>query len=117
MSSRGRSRRTWPGYGASSRCGGRSSRSSTSRRASDSRPLPASPAANREIIIVETETAHVGVIVDDVQEVLTLHEGDTEPLPVAGNAALDAIAKIGDRLVVIIEPRGLFGGGELELAA
>ncbi len=70
-----------------------------------------------KIIIVETETSNAGIVVDEVQEVLTLQDGETEPLPVAGNDALEAIAKIGDRLVVLLDARGLFGNGELGLAA
>ena len=70
-----------------------------------------------KIIIVETETSNAGIVVDEVQEVLTLQEGQTEPLPVAGTAALEAIAKIGDRLVVLLDGQGLFGNDELSLAA
>jgi len=70
-----------------------------------------------KIIIVETETTNAGVVVDEVQEVLTLQEGDTEPLPVAGSDAVQGIAKIGSRLVVLLDARGLFGPGELGLAA
>ncbi len=70
-----------------------------------------------KIIIVETGASNAGVIVDDVQEVLTLQEGETEPLPVTGGDALQAIAKIGDRLVVLLDAQNLFANGELGLAA
>jgi purine-binding chemotaxis protein CheW len=70
-----------------------------------------------KIIIVETGTSNAGVVVDEVQEVLTLQEGETEPLPVAGSDAVQAIAKIGDRLVVLLDAQDLFANGELGLAA
>jgi purine-binding chemotaxis protein CheW len=70
-----------------------------------------------KIIIVETENSNAGIVVDEVQEVLTLKGDDTEPLPTAGNDALQAIAKIGDRLVVLLDARGLFGDTELGIAA
>ncbi len=70
-----------------------------------------------KIIIIETESSNAGIVVDEVAEVLTLQEGQTEPLPVAGNSALEAIAKIGDRLVVLLDARGLFGEQELGAAA
>jgi purine-binding chemotaxis protein CheW len=70
-----------------------------------------------KIIIVETESSNAGIVVDEVQEVLTLKGDDTEPLPTAGNDALQAIAKIGDRLVVLLDGRGLFGDAELGIAA
>jgi purine-binding chemotaxis protein CheW len=70
-----------------------------------------------KIIIVETESSNAGIVVDEVQEVLTLKGDDTEPLPAGGNDALQAIAKIGDRLVVLLDAHGLFGGADLGIAA
>ena len=70
-----------------------------------------------KIIIVETESLNAGIVVDEVQEVLTLKGDDTEPLPTAGNDALQAIAKVGDRLVVLLDARGLFASTELGQAA
>jgi purine-binding chemotaxis protein CheW len=57
--------------------------------------------------------------VGDVEEVLTVTEDQLEAVPTAGNAAIQSIAKIGDRLVVLLAPDGLFtyGGVDEPLAA
>ncbi len=70
-----------------------------------------------KIIIIETEGAGAGIVVDEVAEVLTLQAGQTEPLPVPGSGALEAIVKVGDRLVVLLDARGLVSDRELGLAA
>jgi len=66
-----------------------------------------------KIVIVETASSTAGIVVDEVQEVLTLNESDVQPLPVSGTDAIDSIAKIGDRLVVLLDTTGIFGEGEL----
>jgi purine-binding chemotaxis protein CheW len=64
-------------------------------------------AENRDesnIAIVETGTDTVGLIVDHVEEVLTIDSAQLEHVPVAGTELIDSIAKIDDRLVVLIDP-------------
>jgi purine-binding chemotaxis protein CheW len=61
-----------------------------------------------KIVIVETGTGQAGVVVGDVEEVLTVTEDQLEGVPTTGNAAIESIAKIGDRLVVLLDPEGLF---------
>jgi purine-binding chemotaxis protein CheW len=46
-------------------------------------------------------------MVDEVEEVLTL-SSDLEPVPTANADTIEAIAKIGDRLVVLLNPERLF---------
>jgi purine-binding chemotaxis protein CheW len=72
--------------------------------------------ANGKIVIVETASEQVGVMVDDVQEVLTVSADQLEDMPSAGTDCIEAIAKIGDRLVVLLDPRGLFSRAHAELA-
>ncbi len=50
-----------------------------------------------------------GVIVDEVEEVLTVEAEQLDEVPGAGSDAIDAIAKIGDRLVVLLTPDRLVG--------
>lgn len=72
-----------------------------------------------KIVIVETGAGQVGVMVDEVQEVLSTDETQLEAVPTADTDAIDAIAKVGDRLVILLNPEGLFarsGAGD-ELAA
>ena len=61
-----------------------------------------------KIVIVETGTGQVGVMVDEVEEVLTTSADQLEDVPTASTDSIDAIAKIGDRLVILLNPEGLF---------
>jgi purine-binding chemotaxis protein CheW len=75
-------------------------------------------AANTEdakIVIVETATGTAGVIVDQVEEVLTVEQEQIDEVPGAGKDFIEAIAKIGDRLVILLDADGIFT--DLELAA
>jgi len=67
-----------------------------------------------KIVIVETGTGQVGVIVDEVDEVITVTSDMLEDVPTASRATIEAIAKVGDRLVILLNPEGLFARqGEL----
>jgi purine-binding chemotaxis protein CheW len=61
-----------------------------------------------KIVIVEAGTSQVGVMVDDVEEVLTVTSEQLEPLPTDGGEVIEAIAKIEDRLVILLNADGLF---------
>ena len=93
-------------------CAARSCRSATSRPGSAStseRPQSA------KIVIVDTESGTAGVIVDDVEEVMTVDPSQLDTVPAAGADFIEAVAKIDDRLVVLLNPDGLLAG--LALAA
>ena len=66
-----------------------------------------------KIVIIETQSGSAGVVVDDVDEVLTIEESQLGEVPVAGAGFIEAIAKIGDRLVVLLDPDGIFADTEL----
>ncbi len=68
-----------------------------------------------KIVIVETQTGTAGVIVDDVEEVMTVEDSQLEDVPTADAAYVDAIAKLGDRLAILLTPDGLLAG--LDIAA
>jgi purine-binding chemotaxis protein CheW len=70
-----------------------------------------------KIVIVETPAGLAGVIVDDVEEVMTVSEADLDVAPAAGRELIESIAKVGDRLVVLLQPQGIFGGDDLAVAA
>src|SRR5689334_24259433 len=71
-----------------------------------------------KIVIVETGTGQAGVVVGDVDEVLTVTPDQLEDVPTADNETISAIAKIGDRLVILLNAEGLFAGARAdELAA
>ena len=71
-----------------------------------------------KIVIVESGTGQVGIMVDEVEEVLTVSSEQLEDVPTANSDSIEAIAKIEDRLVILLNPEGLFArsGGE-EIAA
>jgi purine-binding chemotaxis protein CheW len=66
-----------------------------------------------KIVIIETATDMAGVVVDDVEEVLTVDERQLDGVPAAGTAPIDAIAKIDDRLVILLDTEGIFAGADL----
>ena len=70
----------------------------------------AAPSSDAKIVIVETGGGTAGVIVDDVDEVLTVDRSSLDAVPAAGTEVIDAIAKIDDRLVVLLKPEGIFSG-------
>jgi purine-binding chemotaxis protein CheW len=71
-----------------------------------------------KIVIVESGTGQVGVMVDEVEEVLTVSSEQLEDVPSASSDAIEAIAKIEDRLVILLNPEGLFArSGADEIAA
>ena len=68
-----------------------------------------------KIVIVSSPGGQVGVMVDDVDEVLTVEAEQLEDVPTATRDSIEAIAKIDDRLVVLLNADGLFAR-EAELA-
>jgi len=72
--------------------------------------LPTELAEQAKIVIVETDTGTAGVIVDEVEEVLTVESEQLDAVPGAGTDFIDAIAKIADRLVILLNPEGIFAG-------
>jgi purine-binding chemotaxis protein CheW len=61
-----------------------------------------------KIVIVESGTGQVGIMVDEVEEVLTVSSDQLEDVPSANSDSIEAIAKIEDRLVILLNLEGLF---------
>ena len=55
--------------------------------------------------------------IDEVEEVLTVTSDQLEDVPTANSESIEAIAKIDDRLVVLLNTSGLFAREVEELAA
>ena len=72
--------------------------------------------AEQKIVIVEYAAQLAGVVVADVAEVITVDSDQLECIPSADEAAIDAIVKLDDRLIVLLSPAGLFGA-PAEIAA
>jgi purine-binding chemotaxis protein CheW len=66
-----------------------------------------------KIVIVETAVGTAGVIVDDVDEVLTVSPEQLEDVPTADTGYVDAVAKVGERLAILLNPDGLFAGVQI----
>ena len=71
--------------------------------------LHAEPRSDAKIVIVETDAGTSGVVVDEVEEVLTVDADQLDEVPGAASDAIDAVAKVDDRLVVLLAPDRLFG--------
>ena len=61
-----------------------------------------------KIVIVSSGAGQVGVMVDEVEEVLTVTSDQLEDVPTANSESIEAIAKIEDRHVVLLNTSGLF---------
>jgi len=70
-----------------------------------------------KIVVVESGPVTAGVVVDDVDEVLTIEESQLDAVPAAGTEAIDGIVKIDDRLIILLDLDSLFGGIDLAAAA
>jgi purine-binding chemotaxis protein CheW len=78
------------------------------------------PSEPGKIVIVSSGAGQVGVMVDEVDEVLTVSSDQLEEVPTANGDSIEAIAKIDDRLVVLLNTAGLFAraaGDEVPAAA
>ena len=63
--------------------------------------------ANAKIVIVESGTDVTGVIVDAVEEVLTIDASQVEPSPTGDSDTFESIAKVDDRLIVLLNAKAL----------
>ena len=70
-----------------------------------------------KIVVVESGAVTAGVVVDDVDEVLTVDPSQLDTVPAAGTEAIDSIVKIDDRLIILLDLESLFGGIDLAAAA
>ena len=67
-----------------------------------------------KIVIVESGSEQVGVMVDEVEEVLTVSNGQLEDVAAASRESIQSVAKIDDRLVILLNSEGLFSRGLTE---
>ncbi len=73
-----------------------------------------------KIVIVEAGPITAGLIVDEVEEVLTVEDEQLEAPPSQNEGYISSVAKVGDRLLVLLDLRRLFAGegiGSESLAA
>jgi purine-binding chemotaxis protein CheW len=65
-----------------------------------------------KIVIVEADSETAGLIVDGVEEVLTVTDDQIEEVPGADMTLIEAIVKIGERLVVLLKPSAILSAPE-----
>ena len=72
--------------------------------------LAGGDAEESKIVIVEAGAVTAGLIVDDVDEVITVDTDALEPAPTGEVGYISAVAKVGDRLLVLLDVEAMFGG-------
>jgi purine-binding chemotaxis protein CheW len=73
-----------------------------------------------KIVIIDAEGVGAGLMVDGVNEVMSVEESQIEPAVTSEDNVFSGIAKVDDRLVILIDPVGLvrdLGITRLEAAA
>jgi purine-binding chemotaxis protein CheW len=68
---------------------------------------------NAKIAVVETEGGTAGVVVDSVEEVLTVATDQIEAIASADSEYVDGVAKLDRRLPILLNPDGLLAGVSL----
>jgi purine-binding chemotaxis protein CheW len=68
---------------------------------------------NTKIVIVEAGSETAGVIVDSVEEVLTVETSQIEEAPGADTTLIESIARVGERLIVLLTLNTIFATPEL----
>jgi purine-binding chemotaxis protein CheW len=79
--------------------------------------VPSQLTAEAKIVIVEGGSETAGVVVDGVDEVLTVSEEQIQEAPGADATLIEGIARVEDRLIVLLKPTAIFPEPELEAAA
>ena len=69
-----------------------------------------------KIVIVEAASETAGVIVDGVEEVLTVEQEQTEDVPGTDSALIECIVKGDDRLVVLLKAESIVAQPDLAAA-
>jgi purine-binding chemotaxis protein CheW len=63
-----------------------------------------------KIVIVESGDEMAGLVVDNVEEVLTIEESQIDESPIAtGSSCIDGVARVDDRLVILLDPSAVIG--------
>ena len=79
--------------------------------------VPSELTEETKIVIVEAGSETAGVIVDGVEEVLTVEDEQMQDAPGADTTLIDSIAKVDTRLVVLLKPSAIFAEPDVALAA
>ena len=72
--------------------------------------LALEPGEDQKIVILEADAGVAGVVVDEVEEVLMVDDEQLDDLPGARAQGADKVARIGDRLVMLLDADRLLAG-------
>jgi purine-binding chemotaxis protein CheW len=67
--------------------------------------------AGGKVIILDADGGQLGIVVDEVDEVLTVPTEQLEAVPAAGSA-VEAIAKLDDRLIMLLDAAAFVAAGQ-----
>ena len=67
-----------------------------------------------KIVIVESGGMTAGIVVDEVDEVITVGDEQLEPPPGGEVGYIEAVAKVGDRLLVLLDTAAVLAGEGLD---
>jgi purine-binding chemotaxis protein CheW len=77
--------------------------------------LETSKNGDKRALIIETVGREVGIVVDEVTEVIRLQDSAIDPPPTAtGNGYIRGIGKDGDRLLILLDVDKLFSEEEMQ---
>lgn len=78
--------------------------------------LPPSDGSDKRAIIIETADQEIGLVVNEVTEVIRLQDSAIEPAPamIASTDYILGIGQSGDRLLILLDVDKLFGSNEIE---
>lgn len=78
--------------------------------------LSPSEGADKRAIIIETAEQEIGLVVNEVTEVIRLQDSAIEPAPTmtASTDYIRGIGQSGDRLLILLDVDKLFGSNEIE---
>lgn len=77
--------------------------------------LAAGKAGGKRVLIIEAAEKEIGLVVDEVSEVIRLQDDAIEPAPTGiGNSYIRGIGKDENRLLILLDVNKLFKSKELE---
>jgi purine-binding chemotaxis protein CheW len=72
--------------------------------------------ASKIVIVATGDSTSAGVVVDAVNEVITLRDEEIESVPGSDTEILGSLAKLGDRLLMLLDVERIFDDVDLDAA-
>ena len=78
--------------------------------------LPTSEASDKRALIIETTGREIGIVVDEVTEVIRIQDSAVEPWSTTtGNGYVRGIGKDGSRLLILLDADKLFSDEDMQV--